>query len=39
MSWEVEREKRKRVRDDGKGKERKRGFKPPFFNYCLFLLK
>ena len=36
MSWEVEREKRKRMRDDGKGKEKKRGFKPPIFNYCFF---
>ena len=36
MSWEVEREKRKRMRDDGKGKEKKRGLKPSIFNYCFF---
>lgn len=36
MSWEVNREKRKRMRDDGKRKEKKRGFKPPIFNYSFF---
>lgn len=36
MSWEVNREKRKRMRDDGKRKEKKRGFKPPIFNFFFF---
>lgn len=36
VSWEVNREKRKRMRDDGKRKEKKRGFKPPIFNYSFF---
>ena len=36
MSWEVNREKRKRMRDDGKRKEKKRGFKPPIFIIAFF---
>ena len=36
MSWEVDREKRKRMRDDGKGKEKKRGFKPPILIIAFF---